>query len=227
MPRFLRFTLIGCGGLIGLFVIFAIIGALVGGNRSDTAGQSNPKSQSSRKDHKGAEEHTSGSDAKLAATEAELKNTKDELKASQDKVETMQKVVDDANATIRKLRDQLDQAKAVKPVVKPQPAQQPAAAPTQQQVAAPASDGKKHVMVKVTADVPTDVLIADNNLDDPSISEQITGTKTWEFDTDDDSGLLASAMSDSFSAHVSVTVYENGKQIATDTDSTGMAQVSF
>lgn len=46
----MRFSLIGCGGLIGLFIILGIIGALIGGG-TDTANKPKPESKSKSSDN--------------------------------------------------------------------------------------------------------------------------------------------------------------------------------
>jgi sugar-specific transcriptional regulator TrmB len=90
---------------------------------------------------------------------------------------------------------------------------------------APAA-GLKHVKVVVGADVPVDVTITDDNFD-WSLSEEITGTKTYENDIASDSGLLVSAMNSEMSGNVSIEVYENGQLKTQDTDSSGYAQVMY
>jgi hypothetical protein len=86
--------------------------------------------------------------------------------------------------------------------------------------------GLKHVKVVVSSDVPVDVSIADDNLD-WMLSEEITGTKTYENDIASDSGLLVDAMNSEMSGNVSIEVYENGQLKTQDTDSSGYAQVMY
>jgi hypothetical protein len=86
--------------------------------------------------------------------------------------------------------------------------------------------GLKHVKVVVSSDVPVDVSIVDDNFD-WSISEEITGTKTYENDIASDSGLLVDAMNSEMSGNVSIEVYENGQLKTQDTDSSGYAQVMY
>ncbi len=71
-----------------------------------------------------------------------------------------------------------------------------------------------------------DVSITDDNFD-VSIAEEITGTKTYEFDIAADSGLLVSAMNADLKGNVSIEVYENGQLKTQDTDSSGYAQVMY
>ena len=77
-----------------------------------------------------------------------------------------------------------------------------------------------------SSDVPVDVSITDDNFD-VSIAEGITQTKTYEFDTAADSGLLVSAMNPDLKGNVSIEVYENGQLKTQDTDSSGYAQVMY
>jgi hypothetical protein len=86
--------------------------------------------------------------------------------------------------------------------------------------------GLKHVKVVVSSDVPVDVSIVDDNFD-WSLSEEITGTKTYENDIASDSGLLVDAMSSEMSGNVTIEVYENGQLKTQDTDSSGYAQVMY
>lgn len=84
----------------------------------------------------------------------------------------------------------------------------------------------KHVKVVVSSDVPVDVSITDDNFD-WTLSEEITGTKTYENDIASDSGLLVDAMNTEMSGNVSIEVYENGQLKTQDTDSSGYAQVMY
>jgi hypothetical protein len=86
--------------------------------------------------------------------------------------------------------------------------------------------GLKHVKVVVSSDVPVDVSIVDDTFD-WSISEEITGTKTYENDIASDSGLLVGAMNSEMSGNVTIEVYENGQLKTQDTDSSGYAQVMY
>lgn len=86
--------------------------------------------------------------------------------------------------------------------------------------------GTKHVEVVVSSDVPVDVSITDDNFD-VSIAEEITGTKTYEFDIAADSGLMVSAINMDMRGNVSIEVYENGQLKTQDTDSSGYAQVMY
>ncbi len=93
--------------------------------------------------------------------------------------------------------------------------------------AAQQSAGTKRVEVVVTSDVPVDVSIMDDNFD-VNIAEQITGSKTYEFDIAADSGLLVDAMNMvDMTGNVSIAVYENGQLKTQDSDSSGYAQVMY
>jgi hypothetical protein len=86
--------------------------------------------------------------------------------------------------------------------------------------------GLKHVKVVVSSDVPVDVSIMDDNFD-WALSEEITGTKTYENDIASDSGLLVNAMNTEMTGNVTIEVYENGQLKTQDTDSSGYAQVMY
>ena len=57
--------------------------------------------------------------------------------------------------------------------------------------------------------------------------EEITGTKTYEHDIAEDSGLTVSATNPNLRGDVSIEVYENGTLKSQDTDSTGLAQIIY
>ncbi len=86
--------------------------------------------------------------------------------------------------------------------------------------------GLKHVKVVISSDVPVDVSIIDDNFD-WSLSEEITGTKTYENDIASDSGLLVGALNTEMTGNVTIEVYENGQLKTQDTDSSGYAQVMY
>ncbi len=62
---------------------------------------------------------------------------------------------------------------------------------------------------------------------DAGIAEQMTGSKTYEFDIAADSDLLVSAMNPNMKGGVSITVYENGQQRTQDFDTAGYARVIY
>ena len=62
---------------------------------------------------------------------------------------------------------------------------------------------------------------------DAGIAEQMTGSKTYEFDTAANSDLLVSAMNPNMKGGVSITVYENGQQRTQDFDTAGYARVIY
>ncbi len=59
------------------------------------------------------------------------------------------------------------------------------------------------------------------------LSEEISGTKTYENDIASDSGLLLDAVNLEMTGNVSIAVYENGQLKTQDTDSSGYAQVMY
>jgi len=94
--------------------------------------------------------------------------------------------------------------------------------PIQQQ---PSGTGTKHVTVKVSSNIPVDVLIWDDNFD-ADISEEITGKQTYEFDIAKNSGLLAEASNLDQAGNIYVGVYEDGQLVAEDRDPQ-YAQISY
>lgn len=84
----------------------------------------------------------------------------------------------------------------------------------------------KQVTVEISSDVPADVSIVDDNFD-VSITEEITGSETYEFEIAADSGLLVDAYSETMSGNISIAVYENGELVTEDNSSEGYAQVMY
>jgi hypothetical protein len=91
---------------------------------------------------------------------------------------------------------------------------------------ASAAAGTKHVKVVISSDVPVDVYISDDKLDWLQ-QEEITGTKTYEHDIAESSGLTVSATNSNLRGNVSIEVYEDGTLESQDTDSTGLAQIIY
>jgi hypothetical protein len=79
--------------------------------------------------------------------------------------------------------------------------------------------------VVISSNVPVDVNISVDNLDWLQ-QEEITGTKTYERDLAENSGLSISATNTNLRGNVSIEVYENGTLNSQDTDSTGLAQIA-
>jgi hypothetical protein len=59
------------------------------------------------------------------------------------------------------------------------------------------------------------------------VNEEIVGTKTYERDIRENSGLSVSAITDAYRAQTTIEVYENGALVSQDTDSTGTATVNY
>jgi septal ring factor EnvC (AmiA/AmiB activator) len=89
----------------------------------------------------------------------------------------------------------------------------------------PSGSGTKHVSVRVSSNIPVDVLIMDDNFD-ANVSEQITGRQTYEFDIAKNSGFLAEASNLDRSGNIHVAVYEDGKLVAEDSDPS-YAQITY
>ena len=89
-----------------------------------------------------------------------------------------------------------------------------------------ANAGTKHVKIVISSDKPADVSINDDSMN-WFVNEEITGTKTYERDIRENSGLSVSAITSAYRAQTSIEVYENGSLVTQDTDSTGTALVSY
>jgi hypothetical protein len=84
----------------------------------------------------------------------------------------------------------------------------------------------KHVKIIITSNKPADVSINDDSLN-WFVTEEIVGTKTYERDIRENSGLSVSATTEAFRAETTIEVYENGTLVAQDTDSNGFAVVNY
>jgi len=84
----------------------------------------------------------------------------------------------------------------------------------------------KHVKVVISSDKPADVSINDDSLN-WFINEEIVGTKTYERDIRENSGLSVSATTQAYRAQTSIEVYEDGALVTQDTDPNGFAMVNY
>jgi hypothetical protein len=91
---------------------------------------------------------------------------------------------------------------------------------------ASANTNTKHVKVVVSSDKPADVSISDDSLN-WFVNEEIVGTKTYERDIDENSGLSVSAITEAYHAQTTIQVYEDGSLVAQDSDPHGNALVTY
>jgi hypothetical protein len=84
----------------------------------------------------------------------------------------------------------------------------------------------KHVKVVISSDKPADVSINDDSLN-WFINEEIVGTKTYERDSRENSGLSVSATTQAYRAQTTIEVYEDGALVTQDTDPNGFAVVNY
>ena len=91
---------------------------------------------------------------------------------------------------------------------------------------ASAAAGTRHIKAVISSEAPVDVYISDDQLDWLQ-QEEITGTKTYEHDIAESSGLTVSATNSNLRGHVSIEDYEDGTLKSQDTDSTGLAQIIY
>jgi len=59
------------------------------------------------------------------------------------------------------------------------------------------------------------------------VNEEIVGTKTYERDIRENSGLSVTATTAAFNAQSTIEVYEDGSLVAQDSDSNGNAIVTY
>jgi hypothetical protein len=91
---------------------------------------------------------------------------------------------------------------------------------------ATATGDTKHVKIVITSNKPADVSISNDSLN-WFITEEITGTETYERDIAANSGLSVSATTDAYHAQTTIEVYENGELVAQDSDPNGSAMVNY
>jgi hypothetical protein len=84
----------------------------------------------------------------------------------------------------------------------------------------------KHVKVVISSDKPADVSINDDSLN-WFINEEIVGTKTYERDIRENSGLSVSATTQAYRAQTTIEVYEDGALVTQDSDPNGFAMVNY
>ena len=89
-----------------------------------------------------------------------------------------------------------------------------------------ANANTKHVKIIISSNKPADVTINNDSLN-WFVTEEITGTETYERDIAENSGLSVSATTDAYSAQTTIEVYENGSLVAQDSDSNGNAIVNY
>ena len=91
---------------------------------------------------------------------------------------------------------------------------------------AEAGTDTKHVKVVITSNKPADVSINDDSLK-WFVNEEIVGTKTYERDIRESSGLSVSATTQAYRAQTSIEVYEDGSLVSQDSDPNGFAMVNY
>ena len=91
---------------------------------------------------------------------------------------------------------------------------------------AEANASTKHVKVVISSNKPADVSINDDSLN-WFVNEEIVGTKTYERDVRENSGLSVSATTQAYRAQTSIEVYEDGALVTQDTDPDGFAMVNY
>jgi len=93
-------------------------------------------------------------------------------------------------------------------------------------VSANANTNTKHVKIVISSNKPADVSIYDDSFN-WAVNEEIVGTKTFEQDIRENSGLSVSAITAAFHAQTTIEVYEDGSLVAQDSDSNGNAIVTY
>lgn len=159
-----------------------------------------------------------------SATQQQVKELQAELDSVEDDLELAEKNLDIANKNLERRDDRIKELEALVAEFEAQVDKTPAQAPDAQK---PEGANTKQVTIEIYSDVPVDVSIMDDYFD-VGVSEEIVGSKTYEFEIAADSGLIVSAMSESMMrGNISIAVYENGEFVAEDTSSEGYAQVMY
>jgi hypothetical protein len=89
-----------------------------------------------------------------------------------------------------------------------------------------ANTNTKHVKIVISSNKPADVSIYDDRFN-WVLNEEIVGTKTYERDIPENSGLSVSAITAAYHAQTSIAVYEDGGLVSQDSDSHGNAIVTY
>ena len=89
-----------------------------------------------------------------------------------------------------------------------------------------ANANTKHVEIVISSNKPADVSIYDDSFN-WAVNEEIIGSKTYERDIPQNSGLSVSAITDAYNARTTIQVYEDGSLVAQDSDSHGYALVTY
>jgi hypothetical protein len=104
------------------------------------------------------------------------------------------------------------------------------AAPATDSATEPASPNAnantKHVKIVISSNKPADVSIYDDSFN-WAVNEEIVGTKTYERDIPENSGLSVTAITAAFNAQTTIQVYEDGSLVTQDSDSHGNAIVTY
>lgn len=103
------------------------------------------------------------------------------------------------------------------------------ASPDSEANASPDSEANantKHVKIIISSNKPADISINDDSLN-WFVNEEIIGTKTYERDIRESSGLSVSATTQAYRAQTTIEVYENGSLVTQDTDPNGFAMVNY
>lgn len=172
-----------------------------------------------------------------SATQQQVKELQAELDSVEDDLELAEKNLDIANKNLERRDDRIKELKGELANVEERNEQlkqenesletQIAEFEAQVNEDTPEGANTKQVTIEIYSDVPVDVSIMDDYFD-VGVSEEIVGSKTYEFEIAADSGLIVSAMSESMMrGNISIAVYENGEFVAEDTSSEGYAQVMY
>ena len=89
-----------------------------------------------------------------------------------------------------------------------------------------ANANTKHVEIVISSNKPADVSIYDDSFN-WAVNEEIIGSKTYERDIPQNSGLSVSAITDAYNARTTIQVYEDGSLVAQDSDAHGYALVTY
>jgi hypothetical protein len=91
---------------------------------------------------------------------------------------------------------------------------------------ATASGDTKRVTIIITSDKPADVSIYDDSFN-WAVNEEIVGSKTYERDLPENSGLSVSAITAAYRAQTTIEIYEDGDLVSQDSDPNGNAIVTY
>lgn len=195
MPRWLKITGIGCGGLVGLFILLGILGAIVGGGETATEQPASDKASQQAQDDKSKEKAEAEQAKQEAATE----------KANKEAAEARQEA-EDAKEEAAKAKKEAEEAQAAKAEAETPPEEEPPPASEE-------SGDKGTAIIRVTGVAGEAFTGSYGNLD---TTQSVDGTIPVEYKVKVDTGFMSFDSVTAVMQKASAGAGELGVQIVVD-----------